>query len=540
MYSISTGLPSLLIAVAGPLIERNLPHALSLSEFSGWRFGLVPQIGVTLITILNMSIFMLCEFVTIGSLYQFYVGPVGYPIVITVGLLTLAYTTLGGLYVSIATDQIQGIAASLLMVIVAIYLGATFHQPLPPMSAYIAGNTYVGLSSIITMPASMFAATVFNEAMWQRAFAAETERKLLWGGVIAAVGSTLMVFICGLCGWLAFWADPTTVGAANINLYMLYGLEGSINYTTGTVNNGMGVVVLMMAVVMNEGVIDSLQNGLVGSSTSFFTLGLRYYRRRYPGRLPADYQLPLIYTRILVVLINIPLIVLGSVGCGQGWSIMSLFLIANMVCCTGCIPLLLGLSNRLQPLFGGFSLFLSWAAGFLSPSLYAIFKDCWQSDLVWDPVNFVYDCVPNGTGQGSADAGMAFAWYLNGYRWEYFMLATGCSAGGAVVCIAFNYLMQQCGIRGWILPGFKPFYMDAPGPSATDSDGTLTGSDSLGTLKADPEKEDFEEALHVVPDHAGTPASDLEFGVRQLPSPRSPADSPASSSGRGPPKYPEY
>lgn len=46
-------------------------------------------------------------------------------------------------------------------------------------------------------------------------------------------------------------------------------------------------------------------------------------------------------------------------------------------------------------------LFLSWAAGFLSPSLYAIFKDCWQSDLVWDPVNFVYDCVPNGTGQGS-------------------------------------------------------------------------------------------------------------------------------------------
>jgi len=51
-------------------------------------------------------------------------------------------------------------------------------------------------------------------------------------------------------------------------------------------------------------------------------------------------------------------------------------------------------------------------------------------------------------------------------------------------CIVFNYLMQQCGIRGWILPGFKPFYMDVPGPSATDSDGTLTGSDSLGTLKA--------------------------------------------------------
>ena len=35
-----------MIAVAGPFIERSLPHALSLSEFSGWRFGLVCQIGV--------------------------------------------------------------------------------------------------------------------------------------------------------------------------------------------------------------------------------------------------------------------------------------------------------------------------------------------------------------------------------------------------------------------------------------------------------------------------------------------------------------
>lgn len=357
---------------------------------------------------------------------------------------------------------------------------------------------------------------------------------------MAATAATFMAFISGLCGWLAAWADPTAVEAANLNLYMFYGLQGSIDHKTGTVSNGMGVLVLMMAVVMNEGVVDTLQNGLLLSCSSLVKLGIRYHRRWYPDHLPADYQMPLRYTRLMVVGINVPLIVLGSLGCGQGWSIMSLFLISSLVLCTGCVPLLVGLHRGLHALYGGVSLLASWLLGFLAPSLFGIFKECWKADLVWDPVTLIYSCVPNPTGEENAGAAMGYVWYLNGYRWEYFMLATGCSAGGAVVCIVFNYLMQQCGIRGWILPGFKPFYMDVPGPSATDSDGTLTGSDSLGTLKADPEKEDFEEALHVVPDHAGTPASDLEFGVGQLPSPRSPADSPVSSSGRGPPKYPEY
>jgi hypothetical protein len=51
---------------------------------------------------------MLAEFSTIGILFGVYLGSKAYAITVVVGLLTLAYTTYGGLFVSIVTDQVQG------------------------------------------------------------------------------------------------------------------------------------------------------------------------------------------------------------------------------------------------------------------------------------------------------------------------------------------------------------------------------------------------------------------------------------------------
>eukprot|EP00668_Euglena_longa_P026297 GGOE01032915.1.p1 GENE.GGOE01032915.1~~GGOE01032915.1.p1 ORF type:complete len:477 (-),score=100.58 GGOE01032915.1:163-1593(-) len=438
-----------------------------------------------------MAIFMLSEFVTIGTLFGVYVGSIGYPIIIAVGLLTLSYTTFGGLLVSVATDQIQGIMSIVLLLVITIYLGVTFDMALPAMTDTVAGTTVSGYSSIWTMPASMFSAAVFNEALWQRAFAAEDKRTLWLGATIGAVGSILMAFICGLCGWLAVWGNPDTVLAANANLYMFYGLKGTIDWSTGTMNNTMGLVVLLLAVVMNEGTVDSLQNGLLASFSSFATLGIRYYRKAHPGRIPADYQLPLWCTRILVVLINVPLIVLGSIGSSQGWSIMDLFLISNMLCCTSCVPVLFGLSGRLRSVYGGGSFLLSWIAGFVCPSLYGIFKECWHSDLVYDPTLYAWQCVPNESGTGGAGEGMVYTWYRNGYRWEYFLLALGCSSGAMVVCMLVNWLLNHCGVKVPTIPGFRPFYLEDDISDGNGEEIEIAKDTSLTSLN---EKEDDEEA----------------------------------------------
>lgn len=53
-------------------------------------------------------------------------GTLDWPIIVTVGVLTLIYTAYGGLAVSIATDQVQGIASMLLALILTIYVAVTY------------------------------------------------------------------------------------------------------------------------------------------------------------------------------------------------------------------------------------------------------------------------------------------------------------------------------------------------------------------------------------------------------------------------------
>lgn len=134
MYSLAAGLPFIMIAFAGNKIQANLPHVLSLTDYVGWRFGLFAKTLVVIIALFNMSIAMLAEYVTIGSIFSDFVGSVSYPMVIVIGLLALAYTTYGGLLVSIYTDTVQGVSSVLLFLIIAIYMTATFRPaslPLP-------------------------------------------------------------------------------------------------------------------------------------------------------------------------------------------------------------------------------------------------------------------------------------------------------------------------------------------------------------------------------------------------------------------------
>jgi Na+/proline symporter len=106
-YSLAAGVPLLVIAFFGQSVQERFPNVCSVSEFALLRFGPTAKIMVTMITLFNMSIAMLAEYTTIGSIFQDFVGSVNYGIIICVGVLTTAYTVYGGLLVSIVTDQVQ-------------------------------------------------------------------------------------------------------------------------------------------------------------------------------------------------------------------------------------------------------------------------------------------------------------------------------------------------------------------------------------------------------------------------------------------------
>jgi len=424
-YSVSAGLPIIGIALIGDKIQRKYPNILSIGDYAGYRFGPTAKVFVVLVTIFNMSIAMLAEYTTIGSLFKDFVGSVNYPIIITVGVLTLIYTAYGGLAVSIMTDQIQGILTITLVAVLSIYVGVTFKGDLPAdlgvardaaLPAAMRWYTYeslgpnvYGYSAILVMPVSLMSATLFSEAMWQRVWASADRRTLLVGASLGCAGVIVVTFFFCFCGFLAVWAGYAVYGVTNPNLYLFQvfrdeGQKGAAGASV-TVSSWIGVVTLVLAITMNESAIDSLQNGLAASISAHFFKGMSVW-----------------YARLAVALVNIPLIIIGT----QNFNVLALFLVTNLLCCCCAIPLGLGTVDRLKPYLSESAMLSGCVTGILTLTAYGI-------GVKW---------IPGNTAKSFA-VGADFAWYGNGYLWDYFLVATCFSVVGVLLWVIPAQLLKR-------------------------------------------------------------------------------------------------
>jgi hypothetical protein len=124
------------------------------------------EVYVTLNVFLNLGIALAVEYTSIGSLFQNYLSTASWIPILVVGLVTMAYTIAGGLYVSILTDQIQSIFILSLIGIVGVYLAATFRPgQLPPLPPQL-GITEMGYSSVATVGVALASSTIFSDAIW--------------------------------------------------------------------------------------------------------------------------------------------------------------------------------------------------------------------------------------------------------------------------------------------------------------------------------------------------------------------------------------
>ena len=147
--------------------------------------------------------------------------------------------------------------------------------------------------------------------------------------------------------------------------------------------------------------------------------------------------------RLMVVVIHAPIIACAL----NGYSVLSLFLIANMVCVCCFMPVMLGLWN--SPL--GRKLITE--SGLIFSCTIAILTVCaYGVGNVWDANDW----------RGSIYKGCVYAWLNNGYAWDYFLVAFGSSCVGLALWIILAQTLALCGIQGcgistvlMCVPGFK-------------------------------------------------------------------------------------
>eukprot|EP00924_Labyrinthula_sp_SR-Ha-C_P013702 augustus_masked-scaffold_5-processed-gene-10.55-mRNA-1 protein AED:1.00 eAED:1.00 QI:0/-1/0/0/-1/1/1/0/547 len=339
-YAFATAVPLLMIGFFAPKVHAQYPKLLSLSDFIEFRFGPVTQVFVVILTLLNMSAASIAEYTTLASLYSDYVGlgDFGFLYIIFVSASTLLYTGFAGLRASIVTDRLQALLGLFLVQVLIIYVAAAWDQeelleeanltsfPFSE-SEELTGLTEDGYGSLFTLTFSLVSATVFSEAMWQRGWAAAGTSALRKGSVLGFFLVFILVGTTGTMGFLVRYANIITFddldAGFNTNLFLFQifpNEKGSL-----IVDSPVGVLVLLLATCLSMGAIDSLQNGIEASLSGAIS---KWFSESQNLKV----------ARVLLVLINVPLIIVGL----QKYSILSVFVLSNTLTVCAMFPLFLG------------------------------------------------------------------------------------------------------------------------------------------------------------------------------------------------------
>lgn len=329
-YSIGQAAPLVAFAWIGPRLRQLMPQGHSLTEYVWHRFGVGMYSFTVVISIFYMFVFLSAELTGIALALNLIADIPLIWTVLVVSTATLAYTTYGGLGATIITDTLQfGLILPLLLIVFLVTMsqlggfGAAF-APLtvadapPLLSPTFAPGVEFGLALII----AILAANLFHQGFWQRVYACQDVKTLERSYWVAGIVVIPMVVLAGMIGLMAagHGIPPEQASVA------LFALVKEIMPTWAL----MLVLVLALALVMSS--MDTLISGITSAITSDLA--------RWRSHLPSGQLLRI--ARIITVMVSIPSIIIAS----QGYSVLYLFLIADLVCAGAIFPVFYGLYSR--------------------------------------------------------------------------------------------------------------------------------------------------------------------------------------------------
>ncbi len=327
-YALGSMSPVIALMLLGQKMRELMPDGHALTEFLIARYGR-PMYALTLvIMVFYIFIAMTAEITAIAMLMTL-LAPV--PLWLTAGIVMsaiLLYTLYGGLRASIFTDKVQVI----IIVPLVILLALIGWQVTGGASAVVEGlqqkapglldlGDPVGLKAGLTFFVAILLTGIFHQGNWQRIYSARSTRDMRRGFLVAGLLVVPFILLMG-CFGLAFVAlEPG--GEASVALFSLI----MPNVPTWV---AIGLIPLGLALVMG-----SSDTAISAVSSLIAVEGARLMPAASHARL-------LRLARWLVLLLAIPVIVVAA----QGYSVLYLFLLADLLCAAAAFPVFFGLYSR--------------------------------------------------------------------------------------------------------------------------------------------------------------------------------------------------
>jgi SSS family solute:Na+ symporter len=332
-YGLGSSAPMVLYVAVGPRIRRLIPEGHTLTEYAYARYGSLMYAYVLLVSISYMFIFLAADLTAIANALEFIAGVPKWQTSVLITTLVVAYTTYGGLQASIFTDTVQALVVLPLLVVTfggAVFLlggPTTIHDEMVRTNAALLNPGFVpGLKLGVALVLAILGAEMLNQAWWQRIYAAESERTLRRSFAVTAIAVVPIVFVGALGGAIASGLGLVGDNAAS-NAYILLLAEAFPSWIP------LAVTLLVTVLVMST--VDTLFNAL----SSIVTADL-------PRLLDDPDRETLTWAaRGLTVFAGVGAVYVSIFAT----SVLSLFLLADLLATATFIPLLYGLySGRLS------------------------------------------------------------------------------------------------------------------------------------------------------------------------------------------------
>jgi len=335
-YSIASAIPGVVVMWLGPIIKEatNGEDAFSTTDFCRMRYGRIMQVVCTAISVFYMWIYLVAELTSISNVYALIVAKEVYPdlnkvyttgIAIILGVFTVFYTGIAGLPASIVTDKFQGIIMMILVLLLTIVVCAVPENRISREEFNLASDwTADGFYLLVTLIIAIISAELFNQATWQRVWAAKDTPSLRKGfGLGSALVFLLMMFF-GIMGMIGYAKDPESYDTFEKLAYLAFFdiLE--------PLSQGWHILVLIFITSLAASSVDSLQNGITSiTSSDLLKISSNANHIKWANR-------------VFLIVANATAIWKSS----QRYDVLSLFLVADLVCSTAVFPVFLGLLDE--------------------------------------------------------------------------------------------------------------------------------------------------------------------------------------------------
>lgn len=327
-YGIGSAVPLLVFLLIGPRVRRLMPEGHSVTEYALVRYGHGMYALVLIITVFYMFIFLTAELTAISLTFNLLADIPLLATALLVGLATVAYTAYGGIRASVFTDSLQTLI--LLPLIALAFLGAmnTLGGPGAIFREVSAANPELlqiahvpGIYFAVYVTIAITGANMFNQGYWQRFFTSQDEGVLKRGLAVAAFAVFPMVVLAGIFGIVS-----QGMGLVEHPSVALFALIITV------LPDWVIVLILIAILALIMSTLDTLLNGIA----SIFAADLPRLRGRWRGAslLKAS--------RIVTLLLAMAAIFIASFG----FSVLTLFLIADLVCSASAFPALYGLYSE--------------------------------------------------------------------------------------------------------------------------------------------------------------------------------------------------